>query len=221
MSRTFQHLCSPLELGSHILRNRIVFGAHTSNMAVDGIPGDRHVAYYAERAIGGAAMIVVEPMPVHAAAVLTRGNFRHSDDSVIPHFRKVTDAIKSNGAVAIQQLYHVGANGDSDLSFHPHWSPSGLPSYHDSDGSHAMTGQKFGRRSTALYRRHDVARKRVLMALRSGPPISAWSTSSGLHGAIAGKTNGVVRSRIEPAFRGKSSLESGMPVDRISLSALR
>lgn len=137
--KSFPHLTSPLRIGAHMLRNRIVFGAHTSNMAVEGVPTERHVAYYAERAIGGTAMIVVEPMPVHAAAVLTRGNFRHSDDSVIPHFRKVTEAIKSNGAVAIQQLYHVGAHGDSDLSFHPHWSPSGLPSYHDSDGSHAMT----------------------------------------------------------------------------------
>lgn len=139
MSKALSHLCSPLKVGTRMLRNRIVFGAHTSNMAESGLPGERHIAYYAERAIGGAAMIVVEPMPVHAAAVLTRGNFRHSDDSVIPHFRKLTDAIKSHGAVAIQQLYHVGAHGDSDLSFHPHWSPSGMPSYHDSDGSHAMT----------------------------------------------------------------------------------
>lgn len=139
MSRKFPRLFSPLQLRSQTLRNRIVFGAHTSNMAVDGLPTERHIAYYAERAIGGAGMIVVEPMPVHAAAVLTRGNFRHSDDCVIPHFRKLVQAIKGNGAVAIQQLYHVGAHGDSDNSFHPHWSPSGLPSYHDSDGSHAMT----------------------------------------------------------------------------------
>ena len=132
-------MAAPLKVGTRTLRNRIVFGAHTSNMAVEGVPTERHIAYYAERAIGGAAMIVVEPMPVHAAAVLTRGNFRHSDDSVIPHFRKLTEAIKSNGAIAVQQLYHIGAHGDSDLSFHPHWSPSGLPSYHDSDGSHAMT----------------------------------------------------------------------------------
>lgn len=108
-------------------------------MAVDGLPTERHIADYVERAIGGAGMIVVEPMPVHAAAVLTRGNFRHSDDSVIPHFKKLVEAIKDNGAAAIQQLYHIGANGDSDNSFHPHWSPSGLPSYHDSDGSHPMT----------------------------------------------------------------------------------
>lgn len=139
MSHKFPRLFSPLRLRSHTLRNRIVFGAHTSNMAVEGLPTERHIAYYKERALGGAAMIVVEPMPVHAAAVLTRGNFRHSDDAVIPHFRKLVDAIKSHGAVAIQQLYHIGAHGDSDNSYHPHWSPSGMPSYHDSDGSHAMT----------------------------------------------------------------------------------
>ena len=62
MSRAFPRLASPLKIGSHTLRNRVVFGAHTSNMSVDGVPGDRHVAYYAERAMGGAAMIVVEPM---------------------------------------------------------------------------------------------------------------------------------------------------------------
>ena len=139
MSKQFPRLFSPLTIGTRTLRNRIVFGAHTANMAVNGLPTERHAAYYAERAKGGAGMIVVEPMPVHPAAILTRGNFRVCDDSVIPAFRKVVSAIKDNGAVAIQQLYHIGAHGDSDNSFHPHWSPSGLPSYHDSDGSHAMS----------------------------------------------------------------------------------
>lgn len=139
MSKLYPHLFSPVELGGRKLRNRIVFGAHTANMAEGGVPTERYVAYCAERAIGGAAMIVTEPMPVHPAAVLTRGNFRPCDDSVIPHFEKVASAIKDNGAVAIQQLYHVGAHGDSDNSFHPHWSPSGMPSYHDSDGSHPMS----------------------------------------------------------------------------------
>lgn len=32
-----------------------------------------------------------------------------------------------------------GAHGDSDNSGHAHWSPSGGPSYHDSDGSHEMS----------------------------------------------------------------------------------
>ena len=39
----------------------------------------------------------------------------------------------------LQQLYHVGAHGDWDNSFEANWSPSGLPSMHDQDGSHAMS----------------------------------------------------------------------------------
>ena len=132
-------LMSPLTLRGHTLRNRIVFGAHTNNMSDQGLPGPRTAAYLLERALGGAAMIVAEPMPVHRTGVLTRGNFLHGTDAVIPHFRKLTDPVKDAGAIILQQLYHIGAHGDSDLSFAPHWSPSGGPSYHDSDGSHAMT----------------------------------------------------------------------------------
>ena len=135
----YNNLFQPIALRHKTLNNRIVFGAHTANMSEQGLPGERHRAYYEERAIGGAAMIVVEPMPVHRTAVLTRGNFRHSDDSVIPHFRKITDAVHDQGSVILQQLYHVGQHGDADLSYAPSWSPSGVPSYHDSDGSHQMT----------------------------------------------------------------------------------
>src|SRR5688572_22075066 len=134
----FPHLFEPLTLRHLTLRNRIVFGAHTANMSVDGLPGERHLGYYVERARGGAAMIVVEPVPVHATAVLTRGNFRHDDDAIIPAFRTITDACHEEGTVMIHQLYHVGQHGDFDNSFMPSWSPSGLPSYHDAEGSHAM-----------------------------------------------------------------------------------
>ncbi|KUJ78001.1 oxidoreductase [Ruegeria marisrubri] len=136
---SLKHVFSPVKLRHKTLKNRIVFGAHTTNMAQNGLPGDQHLAYYRERAMGGAAMIVVEPMPVHPAAVLTRGNFRHSSDKVIPHFTRLTEACKAHGTVMIQQLYHVGAHGDWDNSWHANWSPSGGPSYHDNDGSHEMT----------------------------------------------------------------------------------
>lgn len=135
----FPHLLKPQTLRHKTLRNRAVFGAHTTNMARGGLPGAAHAVYYLERALGGAGMIVVEPMPVHAAAVLTRGNFLHSTDEVIPHFRRMVEPCQEAGAVMIQQLYHVGAHGDQDNSWHAAWSPSGGPSYHDSDGSHAMS----------------------------------------------------------------------------------
>ncbi len=134
-----RHLLSPLQLRGQTLRNRIVFGAHTANMSDNGIPGPRFGKYLLERALGGAAMIVAEPMPVHRTGVLTRGNFLVGTDEVIKPFQRITDEVKAAGSVILQQLYHIGAHGDSDLSFAPHWSPSGMPSYHDSDGSHAMT----------------------------------------------------------------------------------
>ena len=135
----FPRLMEPLTLRHKVLRNRITFGAHTANMSVNGLPGEQFGAYLLERAIGGAGMIVAEPMPVHRTGVLTRGNFLAENDAVIPAFRKIVEPVKDAGAVLIQQLYHVGAHGDSDLSYQPHWGPSGLPSYHDSDGSHAMS----------------------------------------------------------------------------------
>lgn len=134
----FSHLFDPLMIRGKTLKHRLNFGAHTANMSVEGLPKERHFGYYLERARGGAAMIVVEPVPVHRTAVLTRGNLIR-DDSIIPHFRKITEACHEYGTVMIQQLYHVGAHGDWDNSYEPNWSPSGLPSMHDTDGSHSMT----------------------------------------------------------------------------------
>ncbi|HEX2529265.1 MAG TPA: FAD-dependent oxidoreductase [Geminicoccus sp.] len=135
----FPNLFTPLTIRNCTLKNRVVFGAHTNNMAEGGLPSERTAGYYLERARGGAGMIVVEPVPVHETAVLTRGNYLPDDDRVVPAFRQLVGACKAYGTVMIQQLYHVGAHGDADNSFAPNWSPSGAPSFHDADGSHAMT----------------------------------------------------------------------------------
>lgn len=140
--KPYPHVFDPIEICGKTLKHRLNFGAHTANMSVEGLPKERHFGYYLERSIGGAAMIVVEPVPVHRTTVLTRGNFLPDEDGIIPHFKKITDACHANGTVMIQQLYHVGAHGDWDNSYEPNWSPSGLPSLHDTDGSHAMTGSE-------------------------------------------------------------------------------
>jgi len=139
MADMFPHLFKPIALRHKTLKNRIVFGAHTVNMSLDGTPSDRHFGYYRERARGGAAMIVVEPVPAHRTGVLIRANFRTQDESTIPYFRRITDECHSHGTVMIHQIYHVGQHGDQDHSWEPYWSPSGLPSFHDQHGSHAMT----------------------------------------------------------------------------------
>ncbi|MET1027951.1 MAG: FAD-dependent oxidoreductase [Dongiaceae bacterium] len=139
MQADHSKLFQPLTIRHKTLKNRIVFGAHTANMSIDGLPSERHHGYYRERARGGAGMIVVEPVPVHQTAVLTGRQFRAGDDAIIPHFRKITDTVHEYGTVIISQMFHVGAHGDWDNSFEAAWSPSGLPSMHDSDVSHAMS----------------------------------------------------------------------------------
>lgn len=56
---TFSRLFSPVDLRGKTLRNRIVFGAHTANMADQGIPGERHLGYYRERAMGEQSMNMI------------------------------------------------------------------------------------------------------------------------------------------------------------------
>jgi 2,4-dienoyl-CoA reductase-like NADH-dependent reductase (Old Yellow Enzyme family) len=139
MASAFPTLFSPIRLRHKTLKNRLVFGAHTVDMSYEGLPGDRHFGYYRERARGGTAMIVVEPVPAHRTGRLIRGNFLHEDDSVVPHFRRITEECHRHDVVMIHQIYHTGAHGDQDNSWEPYWSPSGMPSLGDQWGSHAMT----------------------------------------------------------------------------------
>jgi 2,4-dienoyl-CoA reductase (NADPH2) len=53
-------LFSPLTLGPIRVRNRVVFSAHLTNFAEDNRPSERLIAYYRERARGGAGLIITE-----------------------------------------------------------------------------------------------------------------------------------------------------------------
>ena len=56
----YRYLFSPLRVGPLTLANRVVFAAHLTNYACDGLPTEQHAAYYARRAAGGAGLIVTE-----------------------------------------------------------------------------------------------------------------------------------------------------------------
>ncbi|MGH9294830.1 MAG: hypothetical protein ACRD0B_05815, partial [Acidimicrobiales bacterium] len=62
MTRSLRYplLFSPLRVGPVTLENRIVFAAHLTNYAEDGLPSAQHAAYYAARARGGAGLVVTE-----------------------------------------------------------------------------------------------------------------------------------------------------------------
>ena len=50
----YRHLFTPLRIGPVTVANRIVFSAHLTNYAADGLPTEQHAAYYEARAAGGA-----------------------------------------------------------------------------------------------------------------------------------------------------------------------
>ena len=70
MSTLFPHLFKPLQIRHKTLKHRLNFGAHSANMSEAGLPGERHIGYYTERARGGAAMIVcrADADPPHRGA---------------------------------------------------------------------------------------------------------------------------------------------------------
>ncbi|MEO6623763.1 MAG: NAD(P)-binding protein [Burkholderiaceae bacterium] len=55
-------MAEPLVLASHRLRNRVVHTSMTTHMAKDARITSRQIAYYANRAKGGAGMIITEPL---------------------------------------------------------------------------------------------------------------------------------------------------------------
>ena len=64
MSR-YPHLLIPLRIGPLTVQNRVVFSAHLTNYAEDGLPTEQHAAYYAARAAGGAGLIITEEHSTH------------------------------------------------------------------------------------------------------------------------------------------------------------
>lgn len=137
----FETSLSPIRLGNRTLKNRIVFGAHTNNMGAAGEPSARQIEYL--RARNRAGMVVVEPLPVHRSTVFARGNVdRAKMEKSNRRLRDLAAAVTENGAVGILQLIHLGQHGDGEVSFLPNWSPSGLPSFIGSTGSHEMTEEE-------------------------------------------------------------------------------
>ena len=59
---SYPSLFSPVRVGTHTLPNRIVHASTSTHYAVGGRVTDRLIDYYVNRARGGAAMLVSEPM---------------------------------------------------------------------------------------------------------------------------------------------------------------
>lgn len=104
----FPHLFSPLRIGGVTLPNRVVSSGHDTVMVHDGMVTDRLIAYQEARARGGTGLIVVQVAGVHETARYTSHVLMAADDSCIPGYQALAEAVKPHGAVLFGQLFHPG-----------------------------------------------------------------------------------------------------------------
>jgi len=125
-SQRYPLLFTPLRVGPVTVDNRIVFAAHLTNYAEDGLPTDQHAAYYGARAEGGAGLVITEEHSVHPTDWAYEKLVHGFNPAVIPGYRKITDAVHRHGTPIFAQINHNGGQGTSMYSRLPLWAPSAV-----------------------------------------------------------------------------------------------
>src|SRR3954463_3272826 len=104
-------LLDGVRIGGGDAPSRALFGPHETNLCAGRAPSGRLVAYYRERAAGGAGVIVTETASVHPSdwpyerAPLAAG--------CEAGWRAIVEACRPHGALVLAGLGHAGAEGSS------------------------------------------------------------------------------------------------------------
>ena len=101
-------LFSPMELRGVVLRNRVFVSPMCQYSSEDGFPNDWHMVHLGSRAVGGAALVMVE-----ATAVSPEGRISPQDSGLwsaehASAFERIAGFIAAQGAVPGIQLAHAG-----------------------------------------------------------------------------------------------------------------
>jgi 2,4-dienoyl-CoA reductase (NADPH2) len=108
---TFTTLLSPLRLGAHTVRNRTLMGSmHTG---LDGLEHgvERLAAFYAERARGGAALIVTGGYAMNLEAMLDDHGPQLMTPEQAQALRPIPQAVHAEGGKILLQVLHTGRYG--------------------------------------------------------------------------------------------------------------
>ena len=122
-----EHVSAPLRVGPVVLPNRLVFPAHLTNYAVDGSFTERHAAYYAARAAGGAGLVITEECSTDPDDRPYEKLVRGSDPAALPGMRRLAHAVHAHGVPVFAQLNHNGGQSDSLHTRTPVLAPSPVP----------------------------------------------------------------------------------------------
>ncbi|MBI4591339.1 MAG: FAD-dependent oxidoreductase [Candidatus Rokubacteria bacterium] len=138
MAPAFQHLFTPVRIGSLTVRNRIVSTAHGVRLGRDNVPSERDVAYYREKAKGGIGLVVMEAIRVHPTTVPNSAAIYGADARVVPGLEAVAQAVHAHGARIFGQICHQGRQVGAAYTRLPLWAPSPLPCFVNHETPHEM-----------------------------------------------------------------------------------
>jgi len=119
-------LFSPIELSGIPLRNRIVHASMTTRMSAQGGVTEPQLRYFANRARGGAAMIVTEPLTLSPLQDVPHKT-RAWDDAHMPALQRLAQAVEQHGARLVAQIQDSGRARHMAGKHLAAWAPSALP----------------------------------------------------------------------------------------------
>src|SRR5690606_36592539 len=86
----YSHLLSPLTVGRHTLKNRVIMGSMHTRLEHMDRPVERETAFYAERARGGTALLITAGYSPNEEGRLEEGAHVFNSPDQIPDHRAVT-----------------------------------------------------------------------------------------------------------------------------------
>ena len=111
MSRLF----SSLRLREVEFRNRIFVSPMCQYSSQEGLPNQWHSVHLGSRAVGGAALVMVEATAVSPEGRISPGDTGIWSDAHLRAFQPIASFIKSQGAVPGIQLAHAGRKASTDV----------------------------------------------------------------------------------------------------------
>ena len=124
----FPHLFTPLRLGPIELPARIVSTSHQTSLVHDHLPTEDLVGYHAERAAGGAGLIVLEATAVHPSGLLTPHTLGGYLPGIVDGYRRLAAAVRPHGTRLGVQLFHGGREQITSPPRAPALAPAAVPS---------------------------------------------------------------------------------------------
>ena len=125
----FSKLISPIKIKCYRLKNRIVLAPMSTQLAnLDGSISEKMLAYYFDRAFGGASMVITETFHVdNKASRFTFVQPAIYHDRFLPGLSNLADEIKRGGAIAIAQIGHAGRQTLYEVNGCKPVAPSKIP----------------------------------------------------------------------------------------------